>query len=46
MFLQQSVIGLKQAAKGFPLNNDIGVLKWRLQTTDDSLMPLSSKNES
>lgn len=41
MFLQQSVIGLKQAGKGFPINSDIGVLKWRLQTTDDSLMPLS-----
>ena len=43
MFLQKSVIGLKQAGKGFPINSDIGVLKWRLQTTDDGLMPLSSK---
>uniref|UniRef100_A0A8D3C029 Coatomer subunit delta n=1 Tax=Scophthalmus maximus TaxID=52904 RepID=A0A8D3C029_SCOMX len=27
--------------KSFPLNNDVGVLKWRLQTTDDALIPLT-----
>lgn len=33
---------LKSAQKPFPVNNDVGVLKWRLQTTDESLVPLTS----
>lgn len=33
-------IGLKHPAKPFPLNTDVGVLKWRLQGTDESLVPL------
>lgn len=41
LFSQESVIGLKQPNKPFPLNSDIGVLKWRLQSTDEALMPLS-----
>jgi len=32
---------LKNATKPFPINNDVGVLKWRLQSTDDALLPLS-----
>jgi len=41
LFAQSSVIGLKQGGKGFPLNNDIGVLKWRLQTKDEDFIPLT-----
>ncbi|XP_031549783.1 coatomer subunit delta-like [Actinia tenebrosa] len=41
LFSSENVIGLKQAGKSFPINNDIGLLRWRLQTTDESLMPLS-----
>jgi len=41
LFAQNSVIGLKQGGKGFPLNNEIGVLKWRLQTKDEDLIPLT-----
>lgn len=33
-------IGLKQPAKPFPLHTDVGVLKWRLQGTDENLVPL------
>ena len=43
LFSQNAVIGLKQAGKGFPLNNEIGVLKWRLQTKDENMMPLASE---
>ena len=43
LFNQRSMLGLKQEGKSFPLNQDVGVLKWRLQTTDESMMPLSSK---
>lgn len=42
LFTAESVIGLKNPEKSFPLNNDVGVLKWRLQTTDESLIPLTS----
>jgi len=41
LYAQNSVIGLKQGGKGFPLNNEIGVLKWRLQTKDEDMIPLT-----
>lgn len=41
LFSSESVIGLKNPDKSFPMNNDVGVLKWRLQTTDESLIPLT-----
>ncbi|KAB7496718.1 Coatomer subunit delta [Armadillidium nasatum] len=34
-------IGMKFANKPFPPNTDVGVLKWRFQTTDESQIPLS-----
>lgn len=46
LFTSESVIGLKNPEKSFPLNNDVGVLKWRLQTTDESLIPLTSRCQS
>ncbi len=45
-FNQQSMIAMKQEGRPFPVNQDVGVLKWRLQTTDEGLMPLSSKSIS
>ncbi|XP_032833020.2 coatomer subunit delta [Petromyzon marinus] len=41
LFTASSVIGLKNAEKSFPLNTDVGVLKWRLQTADESFVPLT-----
>lgn len=43
LFRNKHQIGLKNPAKPFPLNTDVGVLKWRLQTTDESALPLTSK---
>lgn len=43
LFTTDSTIGLKQASRSFPINSDIGVLKWRLQTVDEALLPLSSE---
>ncbi|XP_028155524.1 coatomer subunit delta [Diabrotica virgifera virgifera] len=40
LFKLRSQIGLKQPAKPFPLNTDVGVLKWRLQSTEEALIPL------
>lgn len=41
LFKLRSQIGLKQPAKPFPLHTDVGVLKWRLQATEESFVPLS-----
>uniref|UniRef100_A0A8C1I9Y8 Coatomer subunit delta n=1 Tax=Cyprinus carpio TaxID=7962 RepID=A0A8C1I9Y8_CYPCA len=41
LFTVESVIGLKNPDKSFPLKSDVGVLKWRLQTTDEALIPLT-----
>jgi len=34
-------IALQNPAKPFPLNTDVGVLKWRITTTDEANIPLS-----
>jgi hypothetical protein len=39
-FHDKSLIALKGEGRSFPIGQDIGVLKWRLQTSDDSLLPL------
>ena len=43
LFLATSQVGLKNPDKPFPLNQEVGVLKWRLQTQDEALIPLSSE---
>ncbi|KAL0859916.1 hypothetical protein ABMA27_010246 [Loxostege sticticalis] len=41
-FRSQGIIGLKQSQRPFPLNSDVGVLKWRLTGAgDDKLAPVS-----
>uniref|UniRef100_F6QY24 Coatomer subunit delta n=1 Tax=Ciona intestinalis TaxID=7719 RepID=F6QY24_CIOIN len=40
-FLANSMIGLKSADKPFPTKQDVGILKWRLQSSDESLIPLT-----
>lgn len=41
LFRNKSQIGLKNPAKPFPLNTDVGVLKWRYTTQDESAIPLT-----
>ncbi|KAL1124039.1 hypothetical protein AAG570_001809 [Ranatra chinensis] len=41
LFKKKSQIGLKNPAKPFPLGTDVGVLKWRYQTQDDSALPFT-----
>lgn len=43
LFKTRGQIGLKNPSKPFPLNTDVGVLKWRWQTQDESSIPLISK---
>ncbi|KAK9915694.1 hypothetical protein WJX75_002778 [Coccomyxa subellipsoidea] len=37
----QSVLGLKDADRPFPTGSPLPILKWRMQTKDESLVPLS-----
>lgn len=41
LFKSNSVIGLRDPTKSFPINTDVGVLKWRFQTQDESEIPLT-----
>ncbi|XP_014090419.2 coatomer subunit delta [Bactrocera oleae] len=41
LFKTRSLIGLKNPAKPFPLNTDVGVLKWRFITQDEAAIPLT-----
>nr|BAN20389.1 delta-coatomer protein [Riptortus pedestris] len=41
LFKMKSQIGLKNPAKPFPLGTDVGVLKWRYQSQDESALPLT-----
>ena len=43
LWSSEGVLGLKQSSKSFPLQQEVGVLKWRMQTTDESLMPMSGE---
>lgn len=43
LFKSKSQVGLKNPAKPFPLHTDVGVLKWRFQTQEESAIPLTSK---
>ncbi|XP_012260956.2 coatomer subunit delta [Athalia rosae] len=41
LFRTRGQIGLKNPGKPFPLNTDVGVLKWRLQAQEESALPIS-----
>ncbi|EDV34230.2 uncharacterized protein Dana_GF21077 [Drosophila ananassae] len=41
LFKTRTMIGLKNLAKPFPLNTDVGVLKWRFVSQDESAIPLT-----
>jgi len=40
LFNGRRQIGMKQADRPFPVNTDVGVLKWRFVTEDESQIPL------
>lgn len=37
----QNVLALKDPSRPFPTGSELGILKWRLQTKDESLVPLT-----
>lgn len=40
-FKNNSVIALRDLSKSFPIGTDVGVLKWRFQTQEESEIPLT-----
>ncbi|CAG8516169.1 18829_t:CDS:2, partial [Racocetra fulgida] len=42
LFSTDSIIALKNPGKGFPVNQPLGVLRWRFITKDETLIPLSN----
>lgn len=40
---QKSVLKLKSVQKPFPVNMDVGILKWKYVTKDEEQLPLTSK---
>lgn len=41
LFATENTLGLKDPSRPFPTGNPLGVLRWRLQSKDESLLPLS-----
>ncbi|KAL6785788.1 COPD1 [Auxenochlorella protothecoides x Auxenochlorella symbiontica] len=41
LYASQNVLGLRDAARPFPIGAPLGVLKWRFQTDDEAAAPLS-----
>mmetsp|Transcript_17379 Transcript_17379/g.43669 ORF Transcript_17379/g.43669 Transcript_17379/m.43669 type:complete len:512 (-) Transcript_17379:3269-4804(-) len=40
-YSSQNVLALKDPSRPFPTGSELGILKWRLQTKDESLVPLT-----
>jgi hypothetical protein len=38
---RENILGLKDPNRPFPTGSPLGVLKWRMQATDESMVPLS-----
>lgn len=41
---KSSIIKMRDANKGFPIGQDVKVLRWKMSKKDDSLIPLSSSS--
>ncbi|KAK9822895.1 hypothetical protein WJX74_001778 [Apatococcus lobatus] len=41
LYISQNLLGLKDPEAPFPTSTQLGILRWRLQTTDESAVPLS-----
>lgn len=45
LFSNENILGLKDPNRPFPTGSGdgVGLLRWRMQSTDESLVPLSSE---
>lgn len=41
LFNSENTLALKDVSKGFPINQTVGILKWKLALKDSSLLPFS-----
>lgn len=41
---EEKTIALKNPERGFPINQGVGVLRWRLSSKDESLVPINSES--
>lgn len=41
MFANDNVLGLKDPSRPFPTGSELGILKWRFQSKDENLVPLT-----
>lgn len=41
LHMRENILGLKDPNRPFPTGSPLGVLKWRMQTSDESMVPLS-----
>lgn len=44
LYSDKNILGLKDPSRPFPTGNPLGILKWRMQSKQESLVPLSSKH--
>lgn len=40
-YTSSNILGLKDPSRPFPLKSELGILKWRMQAKDDSLVPIT-----
>ncbi len=40
-YSSSNVLGLKDPSKPFPVGSELGILKWRMQSKDESLVPIT-----
>lgn len=40
-YSSQNVLGLKDPSRPFPTGSELGILKWRMQTKDEGLVPIT-----
>jgi hypothetical protein len=40
-YSSNNILGLKDPSRPFPLKSELGILKWRMQAKDDSLVPIT-----
>lgn len=43
LFKSDNVVTLKDVSRGFPVNQPVGVLRWRYIAKDESSIPLTSE---
>lgn len=43
---EERVVKLKNEERGFPVDQGVGVLRWRMSSKDESLVPINSRSSA